>query len=230
MSLTQVEPIKPSATMTQSLVNQVFQRLFGDEGYHFDLIGGTIENQAGTRIIYISTDIIRGIYEALYTEAGDAWKVVLKSCGYLWGKRVATSLDKELQALINQRLDNLTVKEYIDLIEYYFAMHGWGKVAIHLEDAQAYGIVRATLTHSLFVNALNQLDDHVDAMIAGMLKGLFESISGQALDCIEVTCARRHAAPCCEFLISAPARITSITSLIDEEVTFDDILEQLRQT
>jgi len=211
-----------------TLEAEIFERLLGEKNYHFDLTEGTVVNTAGVRLVYLSSDFIKGIYEALYFEAGEAWHLILKNCGYLWGKRVFDTLQKELEFATQLSLGQLSVVDYLKLIESYFARYGWGRMTIHLEDAPQYGIVRVTMTHSLFANALHHLEERVDGMIAGMLQGLFEKISGQSLDCIEVACAQRDAEPCV-FLISAPKRIAAIEHLVADRVTVADILEQLRQ-
>jgi len=216
--------------LVQPLVDETFSHLFGNQDYQFDLIEGTITDRNNTRIIYISSDIVRGIYEALYFEAGEAWKIILKSCGYIWGKRVSDYLDNELKTTSGQGLHMLTVKSYIDLLEKYVATHGWGRACVYLNDAEQHGIVRVSMMHSLFVNSLNDLDERVDHIIAGMLKGMFENISGHSLECIEVICTNNSTSPTCEFLISAPERIASIEALAEEGVTLDAIVEQLRQT
>jgi predicted hydrocarbon binding protein len=207
----------------------VLERLLGEKNYHFDLTEGTVVNTAGVRLVYLSSDLIKGIYEALYFEAGEAWHLILKKCGYLWGKRVSDTLQKELEFATQQSLGQLSVVDYLKLVESYFARYGWGQVTIQLEDAPQYGIVRVTMTHSLFVSALHHLEERVDGMIAGMLQGLFEKISGQSLDCLEVACAQRDAEPCV-FLISAPKRIASIEHLVADRVAVNDIIQQLRQT
>jgi predicted hydrocarbon binding protein len=207
---------------------QLLERLLSKSNYHFDLVEGTVFNQAGVRVIYLSTDLIRGIYEAVHFEAGEAWSVILKNCGYLWGKRIFDTLQKEVELAISQPLGKLAVPSFVNLVENYFAQYGWGKMTIHLQDAPQYGIVRVTMTHSLFVSALTNLEECVDGMIAGMLRGLFERISGQSLDCMEIACARRDAEPCV-FLISAPKRISGIEHLVKDRVSSNDILAQLRQ-
>jgi len=210
------------------LEEDVFTRLFSEAYHHFDMREGTVANSAGVRVIYLSSDIVRGIYEALNYEAGEAWKLILESCGYLWGKHMFESLVKEIQAVSQQNLENLPATEYLSALEAYFSMHGWGNVKIHLQDAP-YGIVRVTMTHSLFVDALNHVDDRVDAMIAGMLRGFFEKVSGgQQLGCIETACACRNAEPQCEFLISGIERIEKLMHLVEDEVAPNKILEQLR--
>jgi len=212
------------------LEEKVFERLFGESGYFYDLKAGTVVNHNGARIIYLSSDIIRGIYEALYLEAGEAWRLILGNCGYRWGKQLYDSFNKELQITHQQSLENFTVNAFVEFIESYFKQHGWGNLKVNLDDATNYGIIRVTMTHSLFVDTLNHLRDRVDFMIAGMLRGLFEKISGQMLDCLEIKCSARGAAPTCEFVITGQSRIRLLEPLIEnDDPALEKLLAQLRE-
>ena len=214
----------------QTSLAHVVERLFGHDYCDFDLFEGTALNAVNVRMIYLSSDIIRGIYEALSVEAGDAWRLILKTCGHIWGKRVSASLQQEISLLINKGMDELPVQQYVEIFEDYFRMNGWGKLTIDLDGAQQHGIVHASLTHSLFVSALNHLNDYVDHMVAGMLQGMFESISGQSLDCIEVTCACKTQTTTCEFIISGAERIKAIEPFAEKGATLDAIIDRLRNS
>jgi uncharacterized protein len=214
----------------RKLEDKVFEKLLGESGYFYDLKEGTVVNHNGTRMIYLSSDIIRGIYEALYIEAGDAWKLILSNCGYRWGKQLYDGFNKELQIMSQTTLENLTVSEFVDFIENYFNQHGWGKIKIHLDDASAYGIIRVSMTYSLFADTLGHLRDRVDFMIAGMLKGLFEKVSGQTVDCLEIKCSARGGAPSCEFVITGQNRIRLLEPLIEnDDPSLEKLLAQLRE-
>ncbi|MEY3220279.1 MAG: hypothetical protein RIT27_1636 [Pseudomonadota bacterium] len=212
------------------LEEKIFERLFGESGYFYDLKAGTVVSHNGVRIIYLSSDIIRGIYEALYLEAGDAWKLILSNCGYRWGKQLYDGFNKELQMTHQKTLENFTINAFVEFIEHYFNLHGWGKIKVNLDDATNCGIIRVTMTHSLFVDTLNHLRDRVDFMIAGMLRGLFEKISEQNLDCLEIKCSAKGAAPSCEFVITGQRRIRLLESLIEnDDPPLEKLLAQLRE-
>ena len=214
--------------MTTTLEAETFKRLFGDQDYHFDLVEGTINNPAGVRMIYLSADIIRGIYEALYFEAGEAWQIILNNCGYLWGKRMFDVLSQELHSLSRQELHELNVADYVHFLEEYFSSHGWGQIKVHLDDAPQYGIVRVSMQHSLFAESLSHLDERVDAMIAGMLRGFFEKIADAELECVEAQCSCQQHVEHCEFLLSSASRLEQIQNLIEEKSALEPILKQLR--
>jgi len=217
-------------TPTPEVDADLLERLFGGTFYEVDLHEGTTRSPNQVRVIYLSTDIIRGIYEALHYEAGEAWRIILKNCGYLWGKRVYGEIEKDFELLTSKPIHHIALPEYVRLTEEYFSAHGWGKLSFNLDDAATYGIVRAQLTHSLFVNALPTVNGRVDAMIEGMLRGWFERISGREdLDCLEITCTRQNAGPYCEFVISASERIAKIETLVEERASPHAILARLRE-
>lgn len=215
------------ANAPSGLAAQTYERLFGEQYQQFDLREGTVANLTGSRVIYMSADIIRGIYEALHYEAGEAWSVILKSCGQYWGQRTATLLTRELRNLLDRPLEQLTVNEFVDLLETYFAMHGWGRIKVRLDTARSHGIIRVTMTHSLFADALGHVEGQVDFLAAGMLKSLFETISGQTLDCIEIG-GSRTPIPTTEFLISGPERMALLAD-VAADLTVDEALARLKE-
>lgn len=217
------------ATMTQTMVTQVYNQLFGDIGQQFDLYEGTVFSRANTRIVYLSTDIIKGIHEALSYEAGDAWRIILKNCGVRWGVRIADTFDKELRSIANRRLESLTVIEYIELLESYFALHGWGKLNIDLAYAEQHGIIRCTLGHSIFSVVLSDVSGAVNCLIEGMLEGIFSAISKNDLSCQEIVGSAIVAPPENSFLITGRDRLEGMTSSIESGLPINDIIGMLTQ-
>jgi uncharacterized protein len=216
------------AAKLEQLQTQVLERLFGDHAYQYDLREGTVHTHSNMRMIYLSADIVCGIHQALTYEAGEAWRIILHSCGYLWGKSVFKNLSKDFKLLAYQDLHQISVAEYVLLMEQFLSAHGWGEAKIYLDDAERYGIVRVSLGYSLFVEVLNHVEERVDAMIEGMLHGFFEQISGDTqLGCIEVACARLGA-PRCEFLISGAARLERIEKSVSKGADLATILAELR--
>ncbi|MBH1971944.1 hypothetical protein FK216_11160 [Moraxellaceae bacterium AER2_44_116] len=216
------------ASMTQTLVNQIYNQLFSDAGQHFDLYEGTIFSPANARIVYLSADIIKGIYDALSYEAGDAWRVILKNCGIRWGKRIANTFDKELRVIVNRRLETLTVNEYVQLLESYFSMHGWGRLTINLGDAERYGLITCLLENSIFSTVLSQVEGAVNSLIEGMLQGVFSGISNHDLGCLEVVSAAKKTPMENLFMITANERLSVFEDEVTSGMTLDELLLQLK--
>ncbi len=212
------------ASMTQTLVTQVYNQLFGDIGQQFDLYEGTIFSRANTRIVYLSADIIKGIHEALSYEAGDAWRIILKNCGVRWGERIAGTFDKELRSIANRRLEALTVTEYVELLESYFALHGWGRLTVDLAYAEQHGIIRCTLAHSIFSVVLADVPGAVNCLIEGMLEGIFSAISKHELRCLEIIGSAIVTPPENSFLITGSDRLDALSDQIDGGLPAHDVL------
>jgi len=218
----------PTASMTQSLVDDVYARMFGDKHQHFDLFAGTATSQGGTKIIYLSTDIIVGMYRAIEYEAGDAWKVIFNSCGQRWGKRVATSFDKELRVAMNRRVDSLMLDEYVLMVEKYFSLHGWGRLRLSLDGIENHGVLYAELFDSIFRYALPQVEGVVDQMIGGMLCGMFETMAQTPLDYLAANADSRDGVALTQFLLTGPDRISWGQSLIDTGEPFAQVLKEVQ--
>ncbi|GAB6140073.1 hypothetical protein JCM14076_08020 [Methylosoma difficile] len=216
-----------SSDFAQQLSAQLLEQIFSETEQKFDLAGGKVKSNTDVRVIYLSTDIIHAIYDVLKYEAGDAWPLILKNCGVIWGKRVCASLEEELQFKIGKPLGSLTVESYIGVLEAYFARHGWGKMRFYLDDAEQNGIIRARLRNSIFATTLRFVSKPVDYMIAGMLQSIFSAISGHELGCVQVS-FEHTGADSSEFLISSKARIEQLSELKKHEMTPNDILERLR--
>jgi predicted hydrocarbon binding protein len=194
------------------LTMQVLNLMFAAENCQYDLVAGTVSGSFD-RVIYLSSDLIIGIYEALNYEAGEAWGLIFSNCGYLWGKHEIERLKKTLKLSVQQELEQLSVHEFTTLIEAYFSKQGWGRAKIYLDDAEQYGIIRVTLKNSLFDANLSQVQGSVNYMIAGLLRAFFEYISQANLGCLETSWHRNGDKSSCELLISGRERIT----LLEEE-------------
>jgi predicted hydrocarbon binding protein len=214
-------------TTSADLVSALdLERFLGHETNRYDLLAGTACNAAGTRVIYLSADVVKGIHQALLNETGPAWRLILKNCGILWGRRVAQHLERELGLMFNTNPSDLPVAEYLRLIESYFSAHGWGLLRLDLSRAETRGIITATFENSLFSEVLDDETARVDFLVAGILRSLFAHISGQELDCQEIASVRAGA-PCGLFVITSAARLEKLESRIENGDAADQILEAL---
>ena len=72
-------------------------RLLNDSQFEWDLRQGVIFNPAKTRLCLFSADLLSGVYKALLDEAGEAWSLIFKRCGQIWGGRLARRLYRQRQ-------------------------------------------------------------------------------------------------------------------------------------
>ncbi|MEY4768314.1 MAG: hypothetical protein RL637_953 [Pseudomonadota bacterium] len=210
------------------LTMQVLNLMFAAENCDYDLTAGKVSGNID-RVIYLSSDLIVGIYDALHYEAGEAWGIIFHNCGYLWGKREIQRLKTDLKIRLQQDLEQLSVNEFTFLIESYFSKQGWGKAKIYLDDAEQYGIVRVNLKNGLFDANLPQVEGSVNYMIAGLLRAFFEYISQADLGCVETSWQRNGDKSNADLLISGSQRISSLSSqLTSESMEIEQALGRLR--
>lgn len=212
---------------TESAVERLgLPKLFSEESYKFDPTSGTVTNIGNTRVVYLSSDIIRGVYNALEYEAGEAWRLILRNCGYIWGKRVAANLDRELALLHKTKQAELAVADYVRFIETYFRYNGWGVMKLDLEYAASHGVIGAHLQNSIWESVLSDVNGFVDMMIEGLLRALFEYISGRELGCVQIA-SKKAGAESTEFVITAADRAEEVESMVEGGASRESIYEKL---
>jgi len=192
----------------------------------FDLYEGTIIDPADTRVIFLATDILRGIHAALSYEAGDAWRIVLYRCGFLWGKKTLQQFVRQSQGAFGAKFELISVDAFMGNFVASIGANGWGVLSFDLSQLVTNGVMRFELKKSLFSEALEHLRDRVDYLVAGMLAGIFSDLSRQDLACIEITSALTGA-DASVFLVSAKVRIESLLSGVESGATESELLEVL---
>lgn len=213
----------------QTLVDELdLNQFFEEVEVSYDLSEGVAFSPAQTRVVYLSSDIILGIYRALKEETGPAWALILKNCGRIWGRKVAQNLEKEMQVQLGMGPQALTADKYAQLLEAYFPAHGWGRMSVDLNNAPEHGFVRFTMRNSLFVDILEEETVPVDGMISGILQGFFHYLVDQPLDCLEVGCARQgfdH----CSFVLTLEDRLAPLEDDVEAGKSPEDIIESLKR-
>lgn len=216
-----------TAIRTTDLWLERLDALLGADGLRFDLYDGTIVDPSDTRQIFLSTDILRGIYAALAYEAGPAWRLVMRRCGGLWGQRLAKSLHRQAQLASVKRTSAYTMAQFASHLPRLIAASGWGRLRIDYTDAPAHGFVVAELRHSIFADALSHLRERVDYMFAGMLAGLFGELAKADLGCTEL-CSPGAGAESSVFVISSSDRCSHAEAMVEAGSGVEDILASLR--
>lgn len=208
---------------TEAILSKLnLDNFFGAEKLRYDLVDGTVFNPVQTRQIYLSSDLLRGIYLALKEEAGPAWAAILKNCGRIWGGRVVRNLEREFQFIQQMNPGELPMSAFVGLMERYFGAHGWGRVTIEMDDALSHGIVSVRLHNSLLASVIEEEDGPVDSLIAGILQGIFSHYSGQPLDCSEIACVRQGYKSCW-LVVSHEDRIAELPETGDPEKIYSQL-------
>ena len=208
------------------LSDMKLENFFDETEFSTDLTEGVIFNPARTRLCLLSTDLLRGIYLALFDEAGQAWSVIFKNCGQIWGDRVANRLDDECRLRHVPGPGQLPVPAYLQFMSGYFLAHGWGELQFDLSVARERGLVAAELKHTVFTDIVTDADQMVDAMPSGLLAGLLGHVSARKLDCVQTTCPSRGA-PTSRFILGSPERLKDSEAMIRTGSQHDDLLAKL---
>jgi len=187
---------------------------------------GILFDPAGARVVFASAEMMRSVRHVLERESAGSWQSVMKASGHVYGQKIATNLDARLAAIGKPKLAALPLEACLVFIERYFALHGWGRLMLDLKDAAEHGLVIARLDRSYFVEALAKTNEFVDPVLAGMLQGFFEHISGQSLGCEEVACAL-HADGPCTFVVTGAERLATLGPRIGQE-TAEALIARLR--
>lgn len=200
--------------------------LISERAFTRNAEAGILKNATGARVVGVGPEVLRSLHHVLERERAGSWSLTLKAGGRACGQRVAANVDAELAALGKPALAALPLDACLCFIDRYFAAHGWGQLTLDLADAAEHGVVVAHLAQGLFARVMPDADTVVDDLLAGMLQGFCEHISGQALGCEEIACAG-HGAAQCTFVITAPERLEAIRPFIGTEDT-SSILARLR--
>jgi predicted hydrocarbon binding protein len=199
--------------------------LIDERGFIRDAINGTLEH-SGLRVVCAPPELLRSLRFVLEQESPGTAQTVLKAAGIASGKSIAQHLDTKLSHLAQPALSALPLEACLVLLERQLVALGWGHIKLDLTDAPDHGVVVARAEHSGFAEALADVEDFADPLIAGVLSGFFEHVSGQVLGCEEVACVRRGAAAC-TFVITAQERLDPLLPLLGHE-SADAIIARLK--
>ncbi len=203
-----------------------FSRVSDGRGPGVDPASGIAHVLDGSRVLFAAPSFLRATHTIMHAEKPGAWSAIFHSGGIAAGQAFAALVDCELARLGQPVLTDLPLESCLVFAERHFVEQGWGVLTIDLTDAAEQGLVIARLKHSSFVAALGPGDDFSDALPAGFLQGFLEFVSGQALGCLEIGCARTGA-PHCTFVITSAERLDPIQPSIGRTKP-EEILAQLK--
>lgn len=197
--------------------------LFGILGQNYDLRAGTVRTPQDEREIYLPSDLLAGVHAALQFEAGEAWGIVLQTCGRTWGQRVAKRMWAQLASQKGIAAEDLPVDAFITWVEGWFRYCGWGVVTFDLAHATAHGVVLVRLEHSLYRESITEAPRRCDYLIAGLLSSLMARIADQPLGCAELGPDGQRAL----FAVTHQDRIDALQDALDDDAPIDDLMSQL---
>ena len=147
---------------------------------------GLLENRRGDRLLALPESLIRGLYVGLAQETGQAAQRVLFNCGWWWGKNFHTRFCEELTDYYRKPCENLSIAEFLRLLQVCWQTHGWGKISLDQTYQQA-GFLIVETRYSPFTPHEPNKNQPVDFLECGILQSFFSQLSGQDLDCLQTT-------------------------------------------
>ena len=204
------------------------EKLFSIDNILADLREGVVTNKAKGRVCLLSTDLLLGVYNAILEEAGPAWGLLMKTCGQVWGTRLAKKLVRESDIVLGKSYIELPLQEYLLFVSEYFCFHGWGVLDLDVSKTQSRGLVEASLSHSIFAEVIKEKEENemVDHMIAGILASLLSFVAGQELDCVQTQCiSQGHSQS--RFIVSSIERVEKAVDLVEAGSTHQQVMDKI---
>ena len=198
--------------------------------YKWDMGKGVIRERGGARVMAFSQEFSVGLLAGLIDECGDAWPIVLRSCGAYWGKRQFERIEQELGTFYGARLKGVPTAVVHGAIAECFAVHGWGRVEFDLSEFSRKAMlvrVKESPAVAAVLHAKLSTGVHtVDALLAGALAAMFSQATGDVVDAKEISCVARGDARC-EIVIGTPKRLEALPTLIRQRASRDEILNAI---
>ena len=113
----------------ENLVNQkqIPGNFFAPNTYvQGDMELGTIKSRQGTRLVALPNTLLRALPKGLESELGPAAQVVLRQCGYAWGKQFHQRFAAEVSEYYGKPLADMGMPEFLQCLKQCWQTYGWG--------------------------------------------------------------------------------------------------------
>ncbi len=190
-----------------------------------DLDLGILENRSGSRLLAIPDTLIKALYAGLEQETGLASRLVLANCGRWWGKNFYRRFSEELSKYYRQALPELPMAEFVQSLQECWISHGWGTMDLDPEMAEA-GFLMVRTWNSPFAAQAPQMNRPVCFLDAGILASFFSELTGQTLNCLQISC-ESLGADCNRFVLGIPERLALAEAGVEQQMDWSDIVQAL---
>jgi len=190
----------------------------------FDVQRGVFETRAGSRLIAINEDWLRGFVAALEFEAGQATPAILQRCGEFFGKRLAQRFDTELSDYARVPLRDRTMNEFVRLLDDMWTSYGMGKLELDWSQAQSFVAIRL---HSSPMQNIGPSGHVGDDLFCGILSGFFGHFSETAVDIVQTGDERLGDRDGTTFVLGSADAAQKARQLKNEGHRHRDIVEKL---
>ncbi len=190
-----------------------------------DLELGLLENRSGSRLLAIPDTLIKALYAGLEQETGLASRLVLANCGRWWGKNFFQRFSEELSQHYSQSLSELPMAEFVQSLQECWISHGWGTMDLDPEVAEK-GFLMVKTWNSPFAAQAPQMNRPVCFMDAGILASFFSALTGQELDCIQISC-ESLGSDCNRFVLGLAERLAPAEDMVESQTDWTTIVQTL---
>jgi uncharacterized protein len=190
-----------------------------------DLEIGLLENRRGDRLIAIPDTLISALYVGIEKETGQAARLVLANCGKWWGKNFYTRFLDAVTDYYDTSLAEMDMATFINCLQECWNIHGWGKIDLDTTH-QNRGFLIIKTTNSPYAKQLERAKRPSCYVEAGILTAFFARLTNRELEAVQVSC-ESLGADCNRFVLGLGDRLTSIDVLIEEDLSWETIMERL---
>lgn len=195
-------------------------RYFSAPGFlKYDTTEGVLRSPAGTRLVVMNDDFLRGFLAALEYETGSSAPAVLKKCGRFYGERLARRFDRELTAHLGVALRDCAMFEFQALLGDMWATFGMGCIEVNW----------AVGSKGLLPIKLNELPFHTvnlkgrtrPDLIEGIIEGVFSAFISEPVSCVTTGVENDQAT----FILCAEGELDAIERMLASGTSHQRIVE-----
>ncbi len=200
-----------------------------DENYvKFNVDDGVIKNKAGTRLLALSEDFLKGFRKALIEETGDAHHVVFETCGKTWGENLASRFEKETSLYYETEFANLPMSMFSLLFKNFWERHGWGELSIDWEAGFRSGIFEVQVINPAFSSIFEAEDGFNDDIFVGVLSAFFSRFAQRELTCYQTGEERTDDGLISSFVLGTSERLENVPDRVLAQKSHADIMAELK--
>lgn len=191
-----------------------------------DFEAGLIESRHGDRLVALPETLLRGIYDGIEAEIGQASGLVIFNCGRWWGKSFYARFVEEVSQYYGKSIAELEMVELLQCIKECWKAHGWGTFNLDVSYYQQ-GFLIVKVNNSAFAEVARKDSDQPACYLeAGILSSFFSQLTGQNLHCVQTEC-ESQGADSNYFVIGLPQRLQAAEAWLEEGQDHHTIIKRL---
>lgn len=196
--------------------------------YHADAGQGSLRRTDGTRVSTLSLEWVHELHATLVAQFEDNAADVLYRSGYEWGLQDMVGLNHRLRQEIGGAFDLWQTDAKFALESWWapLAEAGWGNCTFELLGG-ARGIVLIDLRSSIVAAALQEAEEPVCHLYAGLFAGVLSFFERTERHSTEIQCAAMGAASC-RFIVGSGPDIDSAEGSRQQGHAAAEIVRRLR--